>query len=100
MQNIDDFIENLLVDKGITELDPEIKEELKTDMKKRLVNQINRSAVLQLGEEKAAELAGLVDDPDFTNEKMTEFLQNADIDFTGIALDTMSKFRNFYLQGE
>lgn len=100
MQNIDDFIESLLNDKGITDVDPEIKEELKTDMKNRLLDQINRAAIMQLSEEKAAELAELVDKPDFTDEKMTEFLQNSGVNLTEVALDTMLKFRGFYLQGE
>jgi len=100
MQNIDEFIESLLNDKGITDVDPEIKEELKTDMKNRLLDQINRAAIMQLSEEKAAELADLVDNPDFTNEKMTEFLQNSGVNLTEVALDTMLKFRGFYLEGE
>ncbi len=100
MQNIDEFIESLLNDKGITDVDPETKEELKTDMKNRLLDQINRAAIMQLSEEKAAELADLVDNPDFTNEKMTEFLQNSGVNLTEVALDTMLKFRGFYLEGE
>ena len=100
MQNIDDFIESLLNDKGITDVDPEIKEELKADMKNRLLDQINRAAIMQLSEEKAAELAELVDDPEVTNEKMTEFLQTSGVNLTEVTLDTMLKFRGFYLQGE
>ncbi|MBQ6460828.1 hypothetical protein IJJ36_00105 [Candidatus Saccharibacteria bacterium] len=100
MQNIDDFIESLLNDKGITDVDPEIKEELKADMKNRLLDQINRAAIMQLSEEKAAELAELVNNPDFTNEQMTEFLQNSGVNLTEVTLDTMLKFRGFYLQGE
>ena len=100
MQNIDDFIESLLNDKGITDVEPEIKEELKADMKNRLLDQINRAAIMQLSEEKAAELAELVNNPDFTSEQMTEFLQNSGVNLTEVALDTMLKFRGFYLQGE
>ena len=100
MQNIDDFIEGLLTDKGITDVDPEIKKDLKADMKDRLLNQIDRAAIMQLSEEKAAELATLVDDPEFTKEKMTKFLQNSGVNLAEITSDTMLKFRNFYLGGE
>lgn len=104
MQNVDDFIEQLLIDKGITGVEPEIYQELKDDMKKRLLDQIDRAAIMALSEEKANELAKLIDDPNFTNEKMTEFMQNAGLDLAGIAAETMLKFRNFYLapapQGE
>ena len=100
MQNIDEFIESLLNDKGVTNIEPEIKEELKADMKERLEDEINRAAVEALSEEKADELVKLIDQPDFTNEKMTEFMKNSGVNLTEIVLDTMLKFRSFYLGAE
>ena len=100
MQNIDEFIESLLNDKGITNVEPEVREELKADMKKRLEDEINRAAIEALPQEKAVELAKLVENPDFTNEKITEFMQNSGVNLTEVALDTMLKFRNFYLGTE
>lgn len=97
MQSVDEFIEGLLIDKGITNIEPEIKEDLVADMKTRLLDQINKAAIMQLSEEKADELAKLVDDPAFTNEKMTEFMTNSGVNLTEVTLDTMLKFRNFYL---
>lgn len=97
MQNIDDFIESLLNEKGITDIEPEVRDELKSEMKARLEEQIDRAAVQALSEEKATELASLVDDPDFTNEKMAEFMQNSGVNLTEVALETMLQFRNFYL---
>ena len=100
MQSIDEFIESLLNDKGVTNIEPEIKEELKADMKERLEDEINRAAVEALSEEKADELVKLIDQPDFTNEKMTEFMKNSGVNLTEIVLDTMLKFRSFYLGAE
>ena len=100
MQNIDEFIESLLNDKGITNVEPEVREELKADMKKRLEDEINRAAIEALPQEKAVELSKLVENPDFTNEKITEFMQNSGVNLTEVALDTMLKFRNFYLGTE
>lgn len=97
MQNIDDFIETILVDKGTTELDEGAKSELVNDMKERLIDQINQAAVKQLSEDKAAELATLVDDPEFTDEKLTEFIQNAGVNISEIALNTMLRFRESIL---
>lgn len=97
MQSVDDFIESLLNERGITEVEPDVRAELKEDMKKRLMDQINKSAIMQLSEEKAAELAEKINDPDFTNEKMTEFMQNSGVNLTEVALDAMLRFRNFYL---
>ena len=100
IQNIDEFIESILNEKGITEVEPDIRNELKEDMKKRLLDQINRAAVMRLNEEKAAELAKLVDDPNFTNEKMAEFMQNSGVNLPEVTLETMLQFRNLYLSPE
>ncbi len=97
MQSVDDFIEQLLKEKGITDVEDDIRTELKEDMKKRLLDQIDKAAVMQLSEEKAAELANLVEDPNFTNEQMTEFMKNSGVNLPEVALETMLKFRNFYL---
>lgn len=99
MQNVDEFIESLLNDKGM-EVEPDIREDLKADMKKRLLDQIDQAAIQALPEEKAAELAKLVEDPSFTNEKMTEFMQNSGVNLAEVALETMLRFRNFYLGTE
>ena len=97
MQSVDDFIENLLNERGIINVDPEIRAELRVEMKNQLMDQINQAAVMQLSEEKADELAKLVDTPDFTNEKMTESMQNSGVDLASVTIDTMLRFRNFYL---
>lgn len=100
-QNIDEFISQLLKDKGITDLESDVEKDLKEEMKTRLMDQINKAAVMQLSEEKAAELAEMVDDPEFTNEKLAEFMQNSGVNLTEVAIDTMLQFRSFYLgQGE
>lgn len=97
MQSIDEFIESILNDKGITDIEPDVRDELKSDMKQRLLDQIDKAAVMQLSEEKAAELANLVEDPEFDDTKMTDFMQNSGVNLTEVALDTMLKFRGFYL---
>ena len=97
MQSIDDFIESLLNEKGITDVEDDIKEDLKNEMKNELMNQINEAAIYELSEDKAAELTDLMNDPNFSNEQMTEFMQKSGVNLTQVTLDTMLKFRNFYL---
>lgn len=97
MQNVDQFIEQLLVEKGLTDIDEEIKKELMEDMKTKLLDQIDKAAVLKLSEEKAVELSEKVNDPEFTNEKMVEFMNESGVDLTQVAIETMMQFRNFYL---
>jgi uncharacterized membrane-anchored protein len=101
IQSLDEFVSQLLVDKGITDLEPDIEADLKQEMKTRLEEQINKAAVMQLSEEKASELEQIMDDPDFTEEKLTEFMQNSGVNLAEVALNTMLQFRSLYLdQGE
>ena len=97
IQKIDEFIESILDEKGITDIEPDVRSELVEDMKKRLLDQINKAAIMKLSEEKAAELATLVDDPNFTNEKMAEFMQNSGVNLSEVTLETMLQFRSLYL---
>ena len=99
-QNIDDFLETILKDKGITDLDSKTKDQLVSEMKTNLMNQINQAAINKLSEEKAAELATLIDAPDFTAEKMSAFMQKSGVNLSEVALETMLKFRDFYLSAE
>lgn len=100
MQNLDDFVEKILVDKGVTDIEPEIRDELKEDMKKRLLDEINRAAIMQLTEEQASELDQKLAEPDFSNEDMVKFVQDAGVDLTQVAVDTMLRFRGMYLGAE
>lgn len=100
MQSVDEFVESILDDKGITNVDPEIRQELKEDMKKRLMEQINRAAVMQLSKEKATELEKLMNEPDFSTEKMTEFMKNSGVNLSEVVLDTMIQFRGYYMGAE
>lgn len=99
-QTVDEFIVNLLNEKGITDLEPDVKEQLVADLKAKLLQQIDREAILRLDADKADELSNLLDDPNFTSEQMAQFLQDAGVDLTAVALDTMLKFRTFYLGTE
>ncbi|MDO5480477.1 MAG: DUF5663 domain-containing protein [Candidatus Saccharibacteria bacterium] len=100
MQKIDEFIEDLLNKKGLSGVDEEAKKDLITEMKTQLEEQLNRAAVQALPEEKAKELADLVDKPDFTTKEMAKFMQESGVDFNQIALETMQKFAKLYLGEE
>lgn len=100
MQNIDEFIEDLLDKKGISIDNPEIRAGIVSDMKEKLEKQIDQACIESLSEENAKELASLIDQPDFNNDKMTEFMLNSGVDMEKIALETMEKFRDLYLNGE
>lgn len=98
MQNLDDFMESLLQEKGIN-VDGEVRDQLKADMTQRLLNQIDRATLNRLTEEQAMELSDKLDDPNFTNDQAAEYIQSCGIDTQAIALETMVQFRALYLGG-
>lgn len=100
MQKLNEFVENLLKEKDISIDDEEVKKQVVADMVEELEKQIKLASVEALPEEKAKELATKLDEPDFTNEKFTEFMQNSGVDFEKITEDVMSRFRKLYLYGE
>lgn len=100
MQNVDKFLEQLLIDKGITDLDPDVRSDLINEMRSHLMEQINKAAILYLDEQKATELDSLIKNPDFTEEEMSEFMQKSGVDFTKVTLEVMANFRKNYLGGE
>lgn len=98
MQNLDSFMEGLLQASGTAKDMPEdVKKQMKDEMTRTLLNQIDRAAIDQLTEEQAAELSEKVDDPNFTPEMMTKFVEDCGVDYGQVTLDTMVQFRRFYL---
>ncbi len=97
IQPLNEFFNNLLKEKGLTNLEHSVKQSMIAEMTTLLMDQINKAAIMKLSEEQADKLARLIDDPNFTNEKMTEFIVNSGVNLTEVTLDTMLKFRELYL---
>ena len=96
MENVDDFLESLLIDKGI-DVEPEVRKTLIEGMRTKLTNEIISAAIAALSEEKCDELEKKLEDPNFTNEQMAEFVQAAGVDLPTIVFETMARFRTYYL---
>ena len=99
MQQIDEFLASLLADKGITDIEPDVKEELINEMREKFMTDVQKAAIAKLDEEHALEFDKLSEDPSFTGEKVTEYLQNAGVNFTDVVAEVGIKFRAFYLGG-
>jgi hypothetical protein len=98
MQNLDDFMESLLQEKGIN-VEGEVRDQLKADMTQRLLTQIDRATLNRLTEEQAIELSNKLDDPNFGDAQAAEFIKNCGVDAQEVALETMVQFRALYLGG-
>lgn len=99
MEQVSQFMDSLLEEKGITDLDDETRETLKRDMIERLMSQIDTALVNALPEDKLEEFNQRIGDPNFSNDDATQFFVDAGLDVQRIALQTMIEFRMLYLGG-
>jgi len=100
MQKLNEFIEKLLEEKGISIPDEEIKKQTVADMREKLETEIDRAVITALPEEKAKDLASKIDNPDFKSEDMAKFIQDSGVDVAKITEETLERFRKLYLKGE
>ena len=99
MDNVEQFIDQLIDEKDLN-LEDDVRQELKVDMINRLLDQIDAASINALPEDKVIELADKLDDPDFSDDDLTEFMRNSGVDLEKVALETMVQFRLLYLGGD
>ena len=95
MQNIDEFVDRLLSEKGVTNADSTYKEELK----EKILSKIDETALEQLNDTQLAELVKLVEDPTFDDDKMRSYITNVGININNIAMTAMQAVRSPFLLG-
>ena len=98
MENVDTFIDQLIDEKGLG-VEGEVRDQIKTDMTERLLDQIEQAAINALPENEAIELANKLDDENFTDDQIAEYIRNSSVDMEKVALETMLQFRLLYLGG-
>lgn len=94
---IDAFLEGLLIEKNLGEMDEDTKKEMLADLKERLYEFINRAILESLPEEKLAEINSMADDNTINSEILTQKVEASGIDATKITIEAMDKFREVYL---
>jgi hypothetical protein len=94
---VDQFINQIIDEKGIKGLTPEARETVVGEMKSALMTQINRAILMELPDEKLDELNNLMDTEGFGDADMQNFIANSGVDINKITTETMIKFKAFYL---
>ena len=101
MENVGAFIDQIIEEKGYQDLDAEVLEQLKADLTARLLDMLDRQLIQALPEDKAEELSNKLDDPNFSDEDMYNFITNeGGVDAQQVMIDTMIQFKLFYVNGE
>ena len=94
---LDDFINQVITDKNLSGLTDEVREQLVEDLRQRLMDQIDRAIIDALPEDKAIEFSNKLDDENFGDEQVQQFMNDSGVDMQGVTLATMLRFRELYL---
>lgn len=97
-QTIDLFIEGLLNEKGVVPEGEQAHQDMFLDLKTRLLEQIDRSLVAALPDDKLEELSKIVaKDGEVAPEKVSEMVVEAGVNVDDVVGATMANFREVYL---
>lgn len=97
MEKVREFIDSLLEQKGITDLDEEARERVIGNMTESLLDKIDEAAINALPEDKAVELASGLENGSIKREDVANYMKDAGLDLEKISFDTMMIFRDLYL---
>lgn len=91
------FINEILDEKQLPGVTPEVRIQLVTDLKERLLDQINRALITALPEVKIVEFNTLLDDETVSDESIQQFIADSGVDVQKVTLQTMLRFSELYL---
>ena len=92
---IDEFVNRLLEEKGVSDLDPEVVEQMKKDLASRVEDHINVALVEQLSPEKLEEFEKILKQSDAQSSQ--EFLSQNIPDLNQVVGDALLRFRIIYI---
>ena len=97
MDQLDQFIKEIIDTKQLPGITDEAKAGLLEDMRERLLDMLNHALVEALPEEKLAEFSTLLDGG-VSDDAVQQFIAESGVDVEKITAQTMLAFRNLYLQ--
>jgi hypothetical protein len=97
MDNVTKFIEQLLEEKGLAELDPEVRTELVEDLSSRFTQFLNTRLIDTLIDDEKLELSKLVDEQPPDMDKIQKYIAEKIPDTITITANAMKEFRGLYL---
>lgn len=94
---LDKFVGEIIEAKKLPGVSDEVRQQLVSDMKQRLITQINQALIDALPDEKMSDFSNLLDDENVTEEQVQAFVMSSGIDVQRITAQTMLLFRSLYL---
>ncbi|HTH93206.1 MAG TPA: DUF5663 domain-containing protein [Candidatus Paceibacterota bacterium] len=95
MKNLDDFIDQIIKDKGLDSEDPEVVAQIKSDLSDSVESRINAMIVTNIPEDKLPEFEKMLDSND--NEKIESYLLKTIPSFEEKVAIELAEFKAFYL---
>ncbi len=94
---IEVFIEGLIIDKGLENLDEEEKDDIRDELNEKLTDFLTQALVNALPEDKVNELDNMIDEGVAEPENVRRLLDDAGVDSGKVVVDALQKFRELYL---
>lgn len=98
--SIDQFLNQILDEKKISGDTPEVRKQLVEDLRVQLMQQIDRAMINALDTEHLDQLSKALDQGIMSDQDMQNFFVQAGVDGERVALETMMRFREYYLGGQ
>lgn len=95
-QELDQFVGSIIDEKKLEGITDEVRTQLVSDMRDRLLDQINRALIEALPEEKVDELNEMLE-RDATDDELQTFIGASGVNAQEVAARTMVTFRNLYI---
>jgi hypothetical protein len=95
--SLETFVDQLVVEKGLTNLDPEILAEAKRDLVNRAENRLNAAILEHIPPEKISEFETLLDGDD--SNAVQSFVKASIPNLEQLVAETLMRFRQIYIQG-
>ena len=97
-ETVDLFIEGLMEEKGALPESEELRQDIFTDLKTRLMEELDRSLVAELPDEKLEELSKKAEaEGKLDPQEVAQAVADANLNLEEIVGTTMAKFRELYL---
>lgn len=94
---LDRFINEILDEKQLLGVTPEVRVQLVSDLKERMLDQINRALITALPDDKMTEFNTILDDETVSDEAVTQFIATSGVDVQKVTIQTMLRFSELYL---
>jgi len=94
---LDRFVGEIVSAKALPGVTDEVRTQLVSDLKERLLDQIDRALIDALPDDKADELNTMLDDPSIDDAALQSFIASSGVDVRGVTIATMLRFRDLYL---